>query len=230
LAVNAASLVALTSGGAQLLDRQIFTTSGTWTKPTDFAGNVASGAAKFARLILQAPGGGGGTPFGGGPGGRFEDIVAISLLSSTETITVGTVGVGANPTGSAGTACSIGSKARAGPGGGGSSTTRGSIGYGNVPIALPANGFSPVDAPGTGGVSAGAGQDSLAAAGGAAANPGTAGSNASNQGPGGGGGAGLSGNNNGGAGGSYGGGGGGGVGTGIGGNGGPGVVVIEVYG
>jgi hypothetical protein len=76
---------------------QVFTSSGTWTKP--------SGYTSARRLVVGAGGGGGsgrrranatvGFGGGGGQGGSFaEDIVSLSLLGATETVTVGTGGSG----------------------------------------------------------------------------------------------------------------------------------------
>lgn len=89
---NGAVTIANTIG-----DVQIFTSSGTWTKPTSFT-------PKFARIVCIGAGGGGGGGAGdvdgqvrcggsGGGGGAFvEKVLDISELSATETVTVGTGG------------------------------------------------------------------------------------------------------------------------------------------
>lgn len=97
---NLEALVPL-GGGMKLLDRQVFTGSGTWTKPADYAGNVAAGAGKLwlARVIGSGASGSGGSvasPGAGGPGGGYTiDWGAISLAGATETVTVGASVAGA---------------------------------------------------------------------------------------------------------------------------------------
>jgi hypothetical protein len=75
-------------GGASGADRQIFTSSGTWTKP--------SGFPSTAMVLLEAWGGGGGGSSGGGGGGGGGSyksrFVPLSSLGATETITIGAGG------------------------------------------------------------------------------------------------------------------------------------------
>lgn len=114
-------------------DAQVFTGSGTWTKPV--TGN-------FALITVIGGGGGGGSGYkgiggvadmtggGGGGGGAYTQIlVPLSLLGATETVVVGTGGTGgpiqftpgsSGHPGDNGTASSFGSWARASGGDGGS--------------------------------------------------------------------------------------------------------------
>jgi len=99
---------------------QVFTASGTWTKP---AGTPAN-----ALVIVHAIGaGGGGTTgsFSGGGGGAFVPrILPASAVGSSETVTIGAGGA-AGTTGSQGGASSFGSLVVGYGGGGGSAGSGG---------------------------------------------------------------------------------------------------------
>ncbi len=76
-------------------DYQSFTSSGTWTKPTNLSGN------EMVKVqVWGAGGGGGGTGAanraagGGGGGGYSENIYRASDLSATVTVTIGAGGAG----------------------------------------------------------------------------------------------------------------------------------------
>src|SRR3990167_2335617 len=98
-------------------DTQVFTSDGTWTKPT---------GAQFVRVVCVSAGGGGGggvsnAAAGGGGGAITERIFRASDLSSTVSITIGTGGSGgaANNDGSAGGTSSFGAYLLSYGGGGG---------------------------------------------------------------------------------------------------------------
>lgn len=97
------------------LNYQVFTTTGTWTKPSGLSGNELV----IVRIWGGGGGGGGATSqtnnyaSGGGGGGYFEGLFRASDLASTVTVTVGTAGTAGT---SAGT-----------NGGNGGNTTFGSI-------------------------------------------------------------------------------------------------------
>jgi len=121
----------LASGKSAVVNYQSFTSSGTWTKPSELSGNEL--------VFIQAWGGGGGgggaytaastsrqCTGGGGGGGAYSEIkIPASELSSTETVTIGVgggggVGVtGGGNTGTDGGTTSFGTRLYAYGGGGG---------------------------------------------------------------------------------------------------------------
>lgn len=126
----------LTSGGSgaapswgNLVDYQVFTASGTWTKPAGISANA------LVIVEIWAAGGGGGQYGGGGGGGYFEAIELASDLGSTVSVTVGAGGTySGGTTGNAGGNSAFGSYTAYG-GGGGLSSTAGGNGaglYGNA--------------------------------------------------------------------------------------------------
>lgn len=138
----------LTVGNATLAtnsshDSQVFTTSGTWTKPAWCSG--------VEMALIEVWGGGGngaaGAYGGGGGGGYSQRIIPISSLGATETVTIG---AGAGVGGGAGGVTTFGTLLSAYGGGGNASTTTGGGGGGGA--AVGANG----SAGGTGGAGYGA--------------------------------------------------------------------------
>ena len=125
--VNASALVGtlpaidgsnLTGVGGGLQSMQVFTSSGTWTKP--------SGVTKVKVYVTGGGGGGGGVSgsddiaAGGGAGGTAIEVIDVSSVS-TVSVTVGTGGSGGNDDadGSAGGTSSFGSYCSGNGGGGG---------------------------------------------------------------------------------------------------------------
>ena len=99
---------------------QIFTQTGTWTKPSGL---------KRVRVFVTGGGGGGGTPSyntqnggGGAAGGTAIKTIEASSLGSTESVTVGGGSSAGNPAGTGGTS-SFGSHCSATGGTGGSSNS-----------------------------------------------------------------------------------------------------------
>jgi len=94
IGLTAAALAA----GATIRASQVFTASGTWTKPAGLDGNTQ------VRVQLFGGGGGGGSGSGGGGGGGagVTLIFLASELGATETVTIGAGGavntVGSNST------------------------------------------------------------------------------------------------------------------------------------
>ncbi len=154
--------------------RQIFTASGTWTKPT--------GCRKVLVRVLGAGGGGGGASGasaragGGGSGAYTEKLIDVSAITS-ETVTVGGGAAGgtASNTGGTGGTSSFGAHCSATGGAGGAGTTGignggagGTASDGDVNAAGGAGGNANTSQGGTGGSSVfgGAGTASGANAGG----------------------------------------------------------------
>lgn len=118
--------------GFLLGSQQIFTTSGTWTKP--------AGCRAAMVEVVGGGGGGGGTAdsttgnacAGGGGGGQYAKKWITTGLGESETVTIGAGGTGGtagNNSGSAGGATSFGSHvtANGGAGGGGSNSSTGTL-------------------------------------------------------------------------------------------------------
>lgn len=110
------------SGGGGIVERQVFTGSGTWTKP---------GSGTIAVIELWGAGGGGSSnnggsyrASGGGGGGYNRRTILLSSLGATETVTIGAGGAAVNPSanGNAGGNSTFGSFLTAYGGGGGSSS------------------------------------------------------------------------------------------------------------
>lgn len=95
------------SGGLRLPTVQVFTASGTYTKPAGL---------RAARIIVTAAGGGGGQVSGdsntraggaGGAGGTAIKLVSAALLGATETVTIGAAGTAGGATGGTGGTSSL---------------------------------------------------------------------------------------------------------------------------
>lgn len=123
------------SGG--VIDVQAFTSSGTWNKP---GGGTYAHILQWGGGASGGKGGSGDARAGGGGGGFIEGHFALSVLGSTETVTIGAGGASqASPTtaGTAGgnttfgshlTAYGGGTNGTTGGGGGGGTTSAGSNG------------------------------------------------------------------------------------------------------
>jgi hypothetical protein len=138
-------------------DSQVFTISGTWTKPT---------GVKFVNVVCIGAGGSGGSGYGagdglGGGGGGGGAVTLGTFLASSlnvaETITVGVGGTGvagktgAGNNGNNGGISSFGAWIKAGGGGGGLAGQTASAGYGgggggSLSSAILATGGSPLPA------------------------------------------------------------------------------------
>lgn len=109
---------------------QVFTASGTWTKPTGL---------KWVEIELVGGGGGGGASGatagsgGGGGGGYSTKVILTGSLGSTETVTIGAAGTaGSSGNGGAGGTTSFGSHASATGGSGGIAGLGGAGGAGGT--------------------------------------------------------------------------------------------------
>jgi hypothetical protein len=113
-------------GGAASSTIQVFTASGTWTKP--------SGCTKVKVTVVGGGGAGGGTDTyfktatGGGAGGTAIGYIDVSSVSSVS-VTVGAGGTGNTSTGGSGGTSSFGSYCSATGGGGGEGRLAASSGY-----------------------------------------------------------------------------------------------------
>jgi hypothetical protein len=89
-------------GTGKAADQQIFTSSGTWTKPSGF------GAKAYVLIEAWGAGGGGSRDSasnqdGGGGGAYKRRLILLSSLGATETVTIGARGVGRTGSDGAGT-------------------------------------------------------------------------------------------------------------------------------
>jgi len=227
-AAAAPAFRALTSSDLPLVSRKdIFTASGTWTKPATVLSTT------IVKVTVVGGGGGGGAGAdtaagaggsGGGGGGTAILWVVGSSLGSTESVTIGaggTAGTQGNPgsNGVAGGTTSFGAHCSATGGAGGTSAT----GITTAPGAGVAGGVGSSGTLNISGNGSGAGSAGQAAA---VTGGGSSGGSSFM----GGGGSGANNIGNGGAGGNYGGGGGGGSSTSTGGAGAGGVVILEWVG
>ena len=122
IVTNASGVLSFASVGGGLQSRQIFTSSGTWTKPSGIT---------LVKVIVTGGGGGGGDgnssnapSQGGSAGGTSIEFIDVSSISS-ETVTIGAAGTrGSGGSGGNGGSSSFGSlcSATGGTGGGASNS------------------------------------------------------------------------------------------------------------
>ena len=144
--ITASLMAQLRDNPLSIPNQQTFTTSGTWTKPTE------TDRGTYALIQVWGAGGAGnsyggaGSAAGGGGGSYKSRIVLLSALGATETITVGVGGVGGsiNNHAPAGGSSSFGSHVEAFGGGGAYSTQAGGAGGGvNSAGSSPGNDLCP---------------------------------------------------------------------------------------
>jgi hypothetical protein len=135
---NGAGSITLAAAG-NVVNYQVFTSSGTWTAPAGLTGN------ELVTGFLWSGGGGGGYASGytyssgGGGGGCFQFFCLASQLGSSQSITVGTGGAANN----AGGSTSIGSLISVSGGGAGAISGSGTIAGGTGGQVATYGNFSP---------------------------------------------------------------------------------------
>lgn len=136
---------------ANVSDRQIFTSSGTWNKPSGF-----DSTAMVLIQVWSAGGGGGGVNTSGGGGGTYKYVLLpLASLGSSETVTIGAGGAhGSGGTdGNSGGTSSFGSHCLAyGGGGGQGSGNLGGAGGGVASTPTAAQQYNDVNSQGGEGV------------------------------------------------------------------------------
>jgi hypothetical protein len=117
--LRVAQAIAALAGGGIAMSTQVFTASGTYTKPSGLL---------YAWVFVTGGGGGGGLPSGGGwgagggGGGTAIKLIAAASLGATETVTVGSAGGGSSSFGSHCSATGGNAGGHSSPGHGGTGT------------------------------------------------------------------------------------------------------------